>query len=423
MHLLGQPYWVSRLAPPKVSRFLTYWVGICTFWGWLFGLAGTAVFGADFVLAIGSLAVNTYQREPWQVYLTTVAIGALAFVVNTVGIKMFSKTTFPSVVFLNAATVFLFVTLLVKASPKASASTVFVDVLNFTGWSSDGLVFLLNLLPGAMAISLFDAPAHASDEMENPARDVPRVMVGTTILNIVSTFIMLLGVLFCISKPENLLEPMAGLAVVQLCWDAWPNLGFVITVTVVYCWVNIFASISMVYTCSRLIWAFAQTGGLHRRGWLMKVNPTLQVPMNAVLVSVVLMCLFSLLVLGPSTVLNAMFGAASVFFINSFCIPIALLLIRGRKTLPENRSFHLGRFGLVINVLALCFCILLTVVVNIPTFVPVTALTMNWTVAYVAICILVTVGNWFWARHSYQPPQPLYTEPDETPVAQPTGVA
>ncbi|KAM5349035.1 hypothetical protein ACJ41O_008858 [Fusarium nematophilum] len=411
-HTSGQAYWTSKLAPAKQSRFLTYWVGICTFWGWLFGLAGNTVIGGEFLLALGVLSVDSFTGEPWQVYLTVLAMGALALYVNTAGIRLLPKLTFPNVVFLNAATVFIFVALLVKASPKASASTVFIDVLNYTGWSSDGIVFLLSLLPGSIAVSLFDAATHASDEMPEPASQVPKVMIGTTILNIVSTFIMVTGVLFCLHRPENLLQPRAGLAFIQICWDAWPNQGFIMTVTSVYAYYHAFAAITMVYTCSRLIWSFAETGGLHRRSWLLQVHSKLEVPVNAVLVTVALLCVVSLLTLGPSTVLNALFGAGGFFFVNSYGIPILLLLAKGRKSLPETRAFHLGRFGAVVNVMALSYLVLLGVIINFPTFLPVTPSNMNWSSACVGVCGCITLGNWFSARHSYQPPRPLVEEPE-----------
>ncbi|KAH6616048.1 amino acid permease-domain-containing protein [Chaetomium sp. MPI-SDFR-AT-0129] len=394
-HTSGQAYWVTQLTSSRASRFLTYWVGFCTFWGWLFALAGSGTFGGQFILAMGALNIPSYTPELWQVYLVILAMALVALLVNTVGIRILPKTTFPNVMFLNAATLFIFVALLAKTSPKASASTVFVDVVNHTGYSSDGLVFLLSLLPGAMAVSLFDAATHASDEMPRPAQQVPKVMIGTTVLNIVSTFVMVIGVLFCLSRPENLLQPLAGMVFLQLCWDAWPNLGFVTTVAAIYSVLNVFAIITL-------------TGGFHRRSWLVKVDPRVQAPVNAVFVTVVLLPIVSLLVLGPSTVLNAMFGAGSFFFLNSYGIPIALLLIRGRKSLPESRSFHLGRFGLFVNLLSLGYLAVLCVIINFPTFIPVVPSTMNWTCACIGVCSLITVGNWVLARRSYQPPKPLY---------------
>jgi choline transport protein len=60
------------------------------------------------------------------------------------------------IVFINVSTIYVLVALLVRTHPKASAHTVFVDVLNASGWSSKGLVFFLCFLPGSISVACFD---------------------------------------------------------------------------------------------------------------------------------------------------------------------------------------------------------------------------------------------------------------------------
>jgi choline transport protein len=89
------------------------------------------------------------------------------------------------VFYVNFVVLSTFITLLVRAHPKRSAYTVFLDLVNETGWSSNGWVFLLGLLPGITGINGFDAAAHMTDELPNPARQVPQVMLGSATLSAV----------------------------------------------------------------------------------------------------------------------------------------------------------------------------------------------------------------------------------------------
>ncbi|KAF4435959.1 amino acid transporter [Fusarium acutatum] len=408
-HTSGPAFWVANLAPKRYSLFLTYWVGMTTTWGWLFGMAGSAIYAGQYLISLGVINDSSVTGTKWQIYLLVLGIGIASFVINTVGFKILRKIMFPLMITFNLATVFIFVTLLAKASPKASASTVFIDVTNHSGWPNDVAPFLINLLPGSVALSLLDGATHASDEMPEPAVQVPKVMVGTTILNILSTFVMLIGVLFCLKSPETLLEPLAGIAFLQLCYNAWPNNGFVTTIAAIFSLGNISSVFAFTYACSRMIWAFSQTGGINGREWLMKVQPGLKVPLNAVITTITLLVLTCLLVLGPETVMNAIFGAGGFFFVNSYGIPVLLLLLKGRDSLPANRSFNLGQLGWVINVLAVLWGILIMVVSNFPTSLPVTLSSMNWASACVGVCALVSFANWFLVRKTWVPPAVMYT--------------
>lgn len=56
----------------------------------------------------------------------------------------------------------------------------------------------------------------------------------------------------------------------------------------------------------------------------------------------------------------------------SYCIPIALLLLKGRDNIPHG-PFWLGWVGKVANVVLLCFTLFAIVMYSLPTVMPVTA--------------------------------------------------
>jgi choline transport protein len=79
---------------------------------------------------------------------------------------------------------------------------------------------------------------------------------------------------------------------------------------------------------------------------LSHLNPHFNVPINAILAVALFNILFGLLYLGPSVAFNAYISSCTIFLNCSYAGPILILLIRGRKTIADERpDFPLGRVG------------------------------------------------------------------------------
>ncbi|KAB8217748.1 amino acid permease-domain-containing protein [Aspergillus novoparasiticus] len=409
-HAAGTAYWVSVMAPPKRAHFLSYCNGMSVCLAFTMATCGTLVYCGTFIMELVGFLWSNYSPELWHVYICVLGAVTLSTLLNTIWIRMVPSITGFLIIFINSATVFLFITLLVKTNPKASASTVFLDIQNSTGWSSDGIVFLIALLPGGMVISMFDTATHMAEELPRPDKQVWQVMVLTNLMNAIVTIVMCLGLLFCLTHPENLLNPIGDMPILQLCWDAWPNRGFLITVILCYTIMNIFASVSLQYATSRVIWSFSKTGAFPFSSILSKVNTSLEVPVNSVIATGVIVTAICVLVFGPQTVQNGLFGTAGLFFVFAYLSPIMLLLKRGRKYIPQSRSFNLGRAGPLINILACCWGLTLAVFLCFPMYLPVTLETMNWTSVCAAGFSALVLGNWFWVRSRYHLLHGLYID-------------
>jgi choline transport protein len=400
----GQTYWTSVLAPPKYKRFLTYFNGIMTIWAWIFGLTGGYLLSSQFVVAGATIVSPSYTPQHWHLYLLAVCMALVSVVLNTVLIKIFPLLNRFFLFWINGGVIYMLVVLLAKAQPKASGTSIFVDVVNLTGWSSNGLVFLMGLFPGQAALALPDSVTHMSEELPNPQRRIPQVMLGAFLLSSIGGLVTIVVVLFCIVNHENLLEPLGGQPILQICWDAWNNKGWVITVDIIFIATFAQASNAIVTGTSRIIWSFAKSGGLPFVAWVTRVNPKLQLPVNAVLLCAGIGITFDILQFAPSYVLNAIYGSAVICLMFSYGIPIFLLMIAGRQNLPSRRYFNLGRFGYFINFMSLVWLLLAAIVFCIPLSYPVTKDGMNWAPVVAVTAIALSLINWFLVRKTYQLP-------------------
>lgn len=407
----GQMFWTSSLAPPASRRFLSYFVGACSTTSWIFATAGSFVLTGQVFLSSVMITRQTFNGELFQTWLAAVAVAVVSILFNTTFIRAMPLILSGAVYFLVAASVFILVALLVRTNPKASAATVFADVVNETGWSSNGLVFMLCLLPGSVGVSAFDCSTHLTDELPRPHRQVPQIMICTAVLSALSGLIMVLVYLFCATNPMALMEPIGGQPIFQVFHDAFRSDALLITALSIYCIEYVIACIALITTASRVTWTFAKHGGLPYGELLGRVSGEDLVPRNAVVFTTIVGAAISALVFGPHAILNAMYGATAITTSITFAIPITLLLMDKRRALSKSRYVNLGKAGVVLNVITLCWLLVLVTFLSFPLYIPVTAANMNYAIPAAAIAILLALVNWvLFARKNFVRPHALFIE-------------
>lgn len=120
----------------------------------------------------------------------------------------------------------------------------------------------------------------------------------------------------------------------------------------------LFATISIMTTSSRMTYAFARDGGLPASRWLAKVHPTLELPLNALYLTTVLVVIFGCIFLGSSSAFNAIISASVVALGVSYGIPLAINCLQGRRMLPPRAFVLPGPLGWIANLVShfLTFC-------------------------------------------------------------------
>ncbi|KAJ6001079.1 hypothetical protein N7481_001488 [Penicillium waksmanii] len=394
-HSSGQVYWTSQLAPQRYARGLSYLVGWLSAAGYFFWTAATFLITSELIFALVQICHSHFTPLAWHYYLAYFAIGLWALLPNTVFFKWYPLFLQGLVVYINLGGLFILIVLLVRSSPKQTSDYVFKDFVNQTGWSSNAVVFFIGLLPGLTAVNGFDSAAHMAEEMSEPSRQVPQVMFISAVVSAISGLPMILVYMFCITNPENLLDPVGGQPIIQLMVDSLRSLPLSIIGSLIFIICFGCASVTLLTTFTRIWWSLAREGGVPFSKFMARISHSSQLPINSIIFSVIACSLIGLLELGSATALNAILGSAVLCIFSSYAIPITCSLLSKRSAVARPHYFSLGRgLGTALNLVSVVWIVFVFVWLCFPLYLPVTMDSMNWAVLVCAVVILISGINW-----------------------------
>ncbi|KAJ5815789.1 hypothetical protein N7447_008022 [Penicillium robsamsonii] len=394
----GQYHWVHCLTP------MTYRVTASWFTGWI-SIGGQLVFSASAAFAAGLQLqalitlnhLDSYTPNRWQGMLFYWLILAYSTALNIWGSKVLphTNTTADSESItgvLHVVGFLVIVAVMGAMSEKHSASYVFAEFSNTSGWDNDGVSWLVGLLSTVYPFLGYDAACHLSEEMPKPSRNVPLAMLGSVIINGVIGLVYAIVLLFSLGDIESLLQSKTGFPFMQLFLNITGSPAGASVLALCITLIAMAANAACVTSTSRTAWAFARDNGLPWSVFFSEVSTTLKVPVRMVIAVGFLQMLLGLIYLGSSTAFNAVLSMAILGMYASYLSPIVFMLIYGRRrSVPtvsglRSGSFSLGpRWGPIVNIVAIIWLVIAMVFSTFPTVQPVTPENMNY-------CIVVTMG-------------------------------
>ncbi|QUC20576.1 uncharacterized protein UV8b_04817 [Ustilaginoidea virens] len=410
----GQYHWAAIVSWRRASRsvgYITGWINVC---GWVALSASGPLLGSTFVVNVVSLLRPGYEAMPWHQLLIYIAFAVVALVTNALLTRLLPYFTKASFFWSVAGLAVVFVTVLACASPNFQpASFVYGQFSNTTGWP-DGLAWLLGLLQGAFALTGFDATAHMIEEIADPQRRGPKIMLYSIAIGMLTGFVFLSALLFCVADVDQVINARWG-PLLQVFMDATKSRAGSVCLLMFPLICIVFTTITLVCTSTRMSYAFARDHGMPFSSFLARVHPTLHVPLNALLWTVGWVIVFGLIFLGSSSAFNAITSASVVALGVTYAILPAIHVLRGRKMLPESRCFKLSEpWGWILNIVGILWTMLTTVLFVFPPSVPVTASSMNYCVVVLGVMLLIGGTTWILdGRTHYEAPrlcEPASTE-------------
>jgi len=233
-----------------------------------------------------------------------------------------------------------------------------------------------------------------SEEMVEPAKNVPKALLVTVITGTFSGLIVIIPLLFCLTRIDDILASEIGspfLALMYFSTNSRPA-GVLLALLPTTC--ALLALNSMLMATSRTVYAFARDGAFPFPSFFRRVDEKRRVPTNALVVSAFIEVVMLVLYIGSSTLFYTIISLATIGFDLAYLLPIATLMANGRK-LDESTPFKLGRWGWPMNIAASVYLAFISATMLIPTVSPVTPSNMNYTSCILVFILLIAAVFWF----------------------------
>ncbi|MCJ1486673.1 hypothetical protein MMC06_006851 [Schaereria dolodes] len=299
----GQYFWANELAPKRYANFASYLTG------W-FAWAGSIFTSASVALAVGSASVGCWQLahpdftiHPWHVFLGYELVNIFAFGFNCYGRFLPATAT----IALYTSLVSFFVILVVvpaKAPTHQEAKFVFANFVNNTGWTSNGIAFIVGLINTNWAFACLDCATHMAEEVHRPEKMIPIAIMGTVAIGFVTSWFFSVSMFFSLNNLDDLFDTPTLVPVLELFYQALISKAGAIVLESMIIATGVGCLIASHTWQSRLCWSFARDRGVPFSRFLSRVHPTLDVPLNAHLVSCILVQIIGCLYLGSYTAFN-----------------------------------------------------------------------------------------------------------------------
>ncbi|KAM0750786.1 amino acid transporter [Meredithblackwellia eburnea MCA 4105] len=410
----GQLHWSNVLAPKGWGPVISFYTGWLT-------ITGQVAITAAAAFAVGTNLVGMYilvhpdfVPQRYQTILGYWGILFIGCLFNVFQSRRIAHLMYFAIALSLSGWI---VTLTIQAamSPtRNSAKYVFATFINETGWSQNGVAWILGLLQSAYALTGYDSVSHLSEELEDASLQAPRALVLSILISGVFAIPYLIVTLFFIGDVSVLAASPTGFPFLQMMYNCVQNEAGAIVLAFATTGMAMTAIPSLIASTSRTIWAFSRDGALPFSKTFARVNHRLDAPIPAVLLTWILMSLPGIIYLGNSQAFGAFLSATVVCLNTSYAIPICLMLFGGRRRTQEEGltgRWSLGRWGPLFNVIGAGYCIFISIFLLFPNYLPVNASNMNYAVVIVGVVLIFATAYWWiGARGVYPQVEVLVTE-------------
>ena len=256
----------------------------------------------------------------------------------------------------------------------------------------------------AFSVTAYDSTIHMIEEMPNPTKQGPKLIIYAVAMASVTGFGYIAAVLAVTRDVDAAIN--ASQPLLEIYYQATNNKAGSICLMIFQLLSFVLCAIDDMATSARMAYALARDGGMPFPRFFAHVSPTFGIPVWGIVWCFTWDVILALIFLGSSNAFNAILSAAVVCFTVTYAIPPCINVLRGRSMLPESRSFKMPTvLGYVCNIADVCWALLTTVLFVWPTSNPTDAVNMNYCVVAFGVIIVIAGSNWiFSARKHYKPP-------------------
>ncbi|KAF4554674.1 Amino acid permease-like protein 1 [Elsinoe fawcettii] len=379
----GQYHWVSEFAPAKYQKSMSYVTAWLSCLSWQAGNAYGNLLTGSLIESLIQHYRPEYELIPWRSTLLVL----------------------PG---LTVVTLFNIVTLWVTA-PHVHHNDVLFSWNNTSGYNNMFIVMMIGQNACQSALASTDSAAHMAEEVYDASITVPRAIMNALWVNGTMGFLLLVTVLFSIPNLETAASDPSGFSFFGVVRSAWPEAGFTYMLWLITALVFL-GNIPFAASSARLTFALARDGALPFPDFFAKISHRTRVPRNAILISMAFSLIMAFVHLGSEALYGAVLSIAAASQMGCYCISITCVLWR-RMTAPETlpaARWSLGRWGALINVVAVIYSFTIMFWVVWPQSTPVTVDNFNFSAPVTGgVILMCTLTYYFFGRKVYVSPVEL----------------
>jgi amino acid permease (GABA permease) len=385
----GLYYWSAKLGGKNAAAWSWF-----TGWFNMLGQIGVTA-GIDFGLALFAdallNALFNYPTTPIWIVVIFAVVLFLHGLLNTFGVGLVALLNDISVWWHLIGVAIIFVVLFFVPAHHQSASFIFTNFVNNTGFGNSFYVFLIGLLLAQYTFTGYDASAHMTEETHNAAIAGPRGIVWSIIVSLIAGWILLIGVTSAIQNYSA--ESTAVTPAAQIFIDAvGHNLGLFLLFIVVGA--QFYCGMSSVTANSRMIYAFSRDGAVPGSQFWHKINARTRTPTNSIWFAAVGAFILGLPYLWSPVAYAAVTSIAVIGLYIAYGIPILLRLLAGEKF--QRGPWHLRQYSYVVGWIAVVWIVFIAILFILPQLTPGNTLqTFNYAILAVAVVLIYSGGYWF----------------------------
>jgi amino acid transporter len=350
-------HWASALGGTAAGWFVAWF----TIFGLLATLAGINYSCAQFILPLISIPAS-----PQNLWMTFAAILLTQGLINHYGVRLVAALNDLSVT-VHILGVIAIVAALWIMAPRQPLEFL-TSAVNSNSRSPYWWAFALGLLQAHWTFTGFDASASLAEETVGARQRAPWGMVLSVAVSGIVGYLLLIGMTLAIRSLPAVLSAKdaqgnaipAAIAVFQQALG--PTFGNAMAATAaVAMW---FCGLSCITSVSRTLYSLARDRGTPAAAWLKHIDARRGVPTHAIW-TVVIAALLAMAYAGAVPVVVS-FGTAALYI--AYVVPIAFAL-RARRTRPEwtsEAAWTLGRFGAILNCVAVVYTVGICFVLVMP---------------------------------------------------------
>ncbi|EQB43930.1 hypothetical protein CGLO_17365 [Colletotrichum gloeosporioides Cg-14] len=396
-HPGGQYIWVHRLAPPKYKRFLSYITAVIS---WLAAVAtgSSACLSVPVgICGIITLLDPTFEYKRWMGFLGF----QLLNIVTLFGASFeqaLLKISKVMLLFSCTTIVVIFITLFAMSKEHASAKDFFVTQINVSGWQN-GIAFIIGMNGANWSFSCLGVTTHLAEEMPRPSTDIPKALMWTIVVGLVSGLLVVMSVLINVPYLDGADDNSALALFYRITGSQAAAIGLWVPVMIT----TIGAMWSIQTWQSRLAWTISREAGFPLHRYLSKIAPSpMHTPLWSLIFSASGTAIFGCLYLASDLAFNSLISTGLLLQYISYSIPVVLALMQGRSSFKHG-PFWYPKLGLLANIVMLAWSVVALIFYCFPYYLPALADEMNYASPVLVALGIIILGLWFgYAKRNYE---------------------